>query len=286
MKPRVSILLALLCTGLASAQTPGLRPDPPKQCSACDEWNAPVPPSRIFGNTYNVGVAGLSAILITSDQGHILIDAGLPQTAPRIDESIRRLGLQLKDIKLILNTHAHYDHAAGIAAIQRATGADIAARADAARAFEQGGPTPDDPQYGFGREENAFPAVKNVRVIKDGEVLRVGDLAVTAHATPGHTIGGTTWSWRSCEGAACRDIVFADSLTPVAAPGFRFTGDATHASRIDEFRKSIATVGGLACDILLSAHPGAAKGLTCRSLAEQAEKQLDERVAEEKRGTK
>jgi metallo-beta-lactamase class B len=286
MKRRVSILLVLLCTGLASAQTPGLRPDTPKQCSSCDEWNAPMAPSRIFGNTYSVGVAGLSAILITSDAGHILIDAGLPQTAPRIDENMRALGLQLKDIKLILNTHAHYDHAAGIAAIQRASGAVVAARADAARAFEQGGPTPDDPQYGFGQEENAFPAVAKVRVIADGEVLRVGDLAVTAHATPGHTVGGTTWSWRSCEGSACRDIVYADSLTPVAAPGFKFTGDATHPSRVEEFRKSIAKVGALPCDILLTAHPSAGKGQSCRSLAQQSNTQLDQRVAEEKGGAK
>lgn len=286
MKRRVSILLVLLSTSLVSAQTPGLRPDAPKQCSSCDEWNAPSPPSRIFGNTYSVGVAGLSAILITSDSGHILIDAGLPQTAPRIEENMRALGLQLKDIELILNTHAHYDHAAGIAAIQRATGAVVAARADAARAFEQGGPTPDDPQYAFGQEENAFPAVAKVRVITDGEVLRVGDLAVTAHATPGHTVGGTTWSWRSCEGSTCRDIVYADSLTPVAAPGFRFTGDATHPSRVEEFRKSIATVGALPCDILVTAHPSAGKGQSCRSLAEEASKQLDQRVAEEKRGAK
>lgn len=280
----VSVLLVALCAGLASAQSSTLRPDPPKQCSSCDEWNQPAPPARVFGNTYNVGTAGLSAVLIASDQGHILIDAGLPQSAPRIDENIRTLGLRLQDIKLILNTHAHYDHAAGIAAIQRATGAVVAARADAARAFEQGGPTPDDPQYGFGVEENAFPAVAQVRVIQDGEVLRVGDLAVTAHATPGHTPGGTTWSWRSCEGTECRDIVYADSLTPVAAPGFRFTGDTTHPSRVDEFRKSIARVGGLACDILLSAHPGAAKGLTCRSLAENAGRQLDQRIAKEKQG--
>lgn len=285
MTRHVSILLVILCAGITSAQSPSLQPDPPKQCSSCDEWNRPVPPSRVFGNTYNVGTAGLSAILITSEQGHILIDGGLSQSAPRIDESIRALGLRLQDVKLILNTHAHFDHAAGIAAIQRATGAVVAARADAARAFEQGGVTPDDPQYGFGVEENAFPAVEHVRVIDDGEVLRVGDLAVTAHATPGHTVGGTTWSWRSCEESECRDIVYADSLTPVAAPGFRFTGDAAHPSRVDAFRKSIARVGALPCDILLAAHPGAAKGMTCRSLAENARRQLDQRIAKEKQST-
>jgi metallo-beta-lactamase class B len=97
--------------------------------------------------------------------------------------------------------------------------------------------------------------VKEVRVVRDGETLRVGALALTAHFTPGHSPGATTWTWRSCEGARCLDIVYADSLNPVSAPGFRFSGDARRPSLVDTLRRSIATVERLPCDILLSVHP-------------------------------
>ena len=250
----------------------------------------------MFGNTYYVGVAGLSAILVVSDAGSILLDGGLPQSAPLIDSNIRKLGFRTEDVRLILNSHAHYDHAGGIAALQRVSGATVAASAAGARALEQGEPTNDDPQYGFGRRANAFPAVKTVRVVKDGEVMRVGNVGVTAHLTPGHTPGSTTWTWQSCEGARCLNLVYADSLTPVSAPGFRFT------PHVDSFRQSIAVVEKLPCDILLRTHPSAAAmasmvarqkgkadsnplidGNGCRSYAGNARKGLEQRVAEEKK---
>lgn len=121
------------------------------------------------------------------------------------------------------------------------------------RALEQGHPTPDDPQFAVAG--NGFPAVNNVQSVADGETVRTGDLEVTAHLTPGHTPGSTTWSWRSCEGARCLDVVYADSLTAVSADGFTFTGDATHPSLVDSFRRSIASVEHLPCDIIVSVHP-------------------------------
>ncbi|HEX4955915.1 MAG TPA: subclass B3 metallo-beta-lactamase [Thermoanaerobaculia bacterium] len=247
-----------LCSVLApgAAAAPPLVPDPPIVCESCDAWNAPHEPFRVFGNTYYVGVAGLSAVLIATDQGLILIDAGLPQSAPLIDTNIRRLGFRTEDLKLILNGHAHYDHAGGIAALQRASGATVATSEAGAQALRRGEPTEDDPQFAFGPKENAFPAVAEVRAVRDGETLRLGSLAITAHHTPGHTPGSTSWSWRSCEGERCLDVVYADSLAPVSAPGFRFTGDASHPSRIKTFRSSIAKIGALPCDILLSPHPG------------------------------
>ena len=122
-----------------------LQPDPPVSCDACDEWNAPQQPFRVFGNTYYVGVAGLSAVLITSDTGHILLDGALPQSAPLIDANIRSLGFRTRDIRLIVNSHAHYDHAGGIAALKRLSGATVAASAPGARALQQGEPVPEDP---------------------------------------------------------------------------------------------------------------------------------------------
>ena len=301
--PAIGLLLvSLLSAAPAPAQEERPLPsDPPKACSACAEWNAPQEPYRVFGNTYFVGTAGLGAILVTSKQGHVLLDGGLTQSAARIDASLRKLGFRLEDVRLILNSHAHYDHAGGIAALQRRSGAQVAASAAGARAIERGEPTEDDPQYGFGREATAFPPVAHVRVVADGETVRVGELAVTAHYTPGHTPGATSWSWRSCEGERCLDIVYADSLNAVSAPGFRFNGDAAHASLAASFARSVDTVAGLPCDILLAPHPGFSRMTAalqqrgsspqaapvvdpgaCRAYAEDARGRLERRLAEER----
>lgn len=292
-------LLALAMVVFGVSQAP-LQPDAPIKCSSCDEWNAPLEPFMLYGNTYYVGTAGLSALLITSPEGHILLDGGLSQSAPLIDASIRKLGFKLEDVKLILNSHAHYDHAAGIAALQRASGATVVSSASGADGFAIGTAVPDDPQAGFGKAENAFPAVKNVRVVKDLEIVGVGPLAVQMHNTAGHTPGSTSWTWQSCVGGKCLNMVYADSISAVAAPGFRFTGDAKTPSRVDQFRKSITTVGELPCDIMVTTHPmftdlagklkkRAAKPAVdpfidpqaCRVLAANAMKSLDARVAEE-----
>ncbi len=280
--------LSLLSVGFASLLAlgqgfPPLRPDPPIACADCAEWNGAREPYRVFGNTYYVGVAGLSAVLIASERGLILLDGALPQSAPLVDRHVRQLGFRTEDIRLILNSHAHFDHAGGIAALQRANGAEVAASAAGALAIQQGGPTADDPQYGFGPNAGRFPAVEKVRAVADGEVLRVGNLSVTAHMTPGHTPGSTTWSWRSCEGTTCKEIVYADSLNAVSAPGFRFTGDGTRPDIVAQFRRSIAKVAALPCDVLLAVHPAFAVGQTCRTYAARSAKRLDERIAQERR---
>jgi metallo-beta-lactamase class B len=237
-----------LLPGFTEAATASIDPDPPKSCSSCDSWNEPQAPFRVFGNTYYVGTAGLSSILIESKHGLILLDGALPQSAPLIAENIRQLGFRIEDVRLILNSHTHYDHAGGIAALQRASGAIVAASPASALALKKGAPTEDDPQFAFGPAHNGFPAIPKVRVVADGETLRVGDLAITARFTPGHTPGGTSWTWRSCEGKRCLDVVYADSLNAVSAPGFRFTGSKTLDS-------SIARVEAFSCDVLLSPHP-------------------------------
>jgi metallo-beta-lactamase class B len=299
LAPCVALALTFSVLAVAASAKPALVPDPAIACESCPEWNRDREPFRVFGNTWYVGVAGLSSVLITSKEGHVLIDGDLPQSAPLIDAHIRALGFRTEDVKLILNSHAHFDHAGGIRALQRATGAKVAASPAGADAIERGGPVPDDPQVGFGAVM-AFPAVKGVYGVKDGETLRVGSLAVTGHLTPGHTPYGATWTWRSCEGDRCLNVVYADSLTPISAPGFRFTGDATHPSIVESFRRSIATIASLPCDILLAPHPGflamddklerRRKGETdsfvddkaCRAYAEAASKALDERIAQEK----
>jgi metallo-beta-lactamase class B len=267
---------------------------------AQNNWNVPQAPFRIFGNTYYVGTAGLSAILITSDAGHILIDGALPDSAPLIEANIRALGFQLQDVRLLLNSHEHFDHAGGLAALQRSTGARVAASAPAARALRQGYPTPEDPQYQSGRRA-PYPRVEKTETIADGTALRVGPLTITPHFTPGHTPGATTWSWQSCDAARCVDIVYADSLTPVSDDGFRFSGDEKRSSMVDIFRRSISRVEELACDILLAPHPEFialssklerlkerpdvnpfVEAGACRTFAAAARKRLEQRIASEK----
>jgi metallo-beta-lactamase class B len=301
-------LIAAAIAVLVSSGQVTVRPDPPIKCSSCDEWNEPIEPFQVYANTYYVGTAGLSALLITGDAGHILLDGGLSQSAPLIEASIRKLGFKLEDVRLILNSHAHYDHAAGIAALQRASGATVVSSASGAQAFALGDAVPDDPQAGFGN--NGFPPVKDVRVVNDKDVVRVGSLVVQMHNTAGHTPGSTTWTWQSCEASSpkaqapspqkCLNMVYADSISAIAAPGFRFTGDAKTPSRVDQFRKSITTVGELPCDIMITTHPAATDlagklrkraakpavdpfidAQACRVLAANAMKALDARVAEE-----
>lgn len=294
---KVTVLLALL---LSFTQAPAFKSDPPHQCGDCDAWNKPREPFKIFGNTYFVGTDGLSAILIAGDAGLILLDGGLEQSAERIHENIHKLGFKTSDVKLIVNSHGHYDHAGGIAALQRASGATVAASPSGADALQRGENTTDDPQYGFGKADNGFPPVKNVKVIKDNEVLRVGNLAITAIFTPGHTPGSTTWTWRSCEGSRCLDMVYADSISAISAPGFKFTDKP---EVITKFRRGISRLAELPCDIVVSTHP-AATGLDakikkraerkgsdpdpfvdhgCKALAATALKGLEARIAEEKK---
>jgi metallo-beta-lactamase class B len=222
----------------------------PAECPPCERWNRPQPPVHLFGNTYWIGTEGLGAVLVTSSSGHILIDGGLPESAPHILANLRELGFEAGDVRLILNSHAHYDHAGGISALQAATGAPVYATNASAHALRTGVLTSEDPQ----REAAlAFPAVSEVMVIQDGDTLRVGRLALVAHETPGHAPGGTTWSWTSCQSGVCRDMVYADSQTPVSDDGFRFS----QGDRAVRFERGLDAIEHLDCDILLTPHPGA-----------------------------
>ena len=263
-------------------------------------WNRPHEPQRIYGETYYVGVAGLSSVLIRTDAGLILIDGGLPQSAPLIEANIAKLGFKVSDIKYVLNSHAHFDHAGGIAAIVRDSGGTAVASPSGAKALRDGHVVADDPQASDTKGAN-FPAVARVREIHDGEILHLGNTAVTAHFTPGHTPGSTGWTWTSCENGKCVNVVYSDSISAFASDGFHFLPDATHGDLTAQFRKSIQTVANLPCDILISAHPDAsgaderlAKLATqrepnpmidnqaCRRFAAKYDKMLDERIAKER----
>ena len=220
-------------------------------CSAGAKWTEPAPPLKIHGSTWFVGTCGLSSILVTSDQGHVLIDGDVEEAAPLIEANIRKLGFRVEDVRYILNSHEHYDHAGGIAQLQHDSGAIVMARAPAAAAFARGRGDRSDPQFLIIKP---FPKVTNVRVIGDGEAVRLGALALTARATPGHTPGSTTWTWQSCEDAKCVQIVYADSLSPISDDVYRYSDPRSLGTA---FHRSIDKVGKLPCDILLTPHPDA-----------------------------
>ena len=249
----MSLRLLLAAALTLSLMLPAVHaePTPAKTSHGIDrrDWNAPQKPFRIYGNTWYVGPLGLSAILLDTGQGLALFDGDLPESAPLIEANIRALGFHVRNIKWILNSHAHADHAGGIAALQRDSGAQVLASAAGARQMALGGADRDDPQYG---DVPDYPPVRHVRVVRDGEVVRLGGVAITAHYTSGHTPGSTAWTWTSCAGARCLRMAYADSLTPISAPGFRFSDDPR---RVAAFRRAIATVAALPCDILLTPHP-------------------------------
>ena len=229
-----SLLLAVLAAQ-PSADTA------PLACESCAEWNAAQAPFRIHGNSTYVGVGGLSVVLITTSKGLILLDGGLPQSVPLIVSNLRALGRRIEDVKWIGISHAHFDHVGGVAALARLSGARVAASPAAAAALRAGTVQKDDPQAGYGEAMRFPPVAKVAKIVEiaDGATIRLGDVTLTAHHTPGHTPGGTSWSWRSCEGAQCATIVYADSLNPISAPGFRFGADR---AGLERFRRSIETV--------------------------------------------
>lgn len=226
---------------------------PYPECASCVEWNRPMRPLHIFGNTYWVGTEGLGAILIASPDGHILIDGGLPDSAPRILASIRALGFDPADVDLLLNSHVHYDHAGGLAALESVTGAVVAASRPSAAVLQRGRPGPDDPQHEIA---HPIPPVREVSAFDNGDTLRVGGIEVRALLTPGHTAGGTSWTWRSCEGDRCLDFVYADSLTPVSADGYRFSD---HPEVVAGFQHAFAALESAACDVVITPHPSASQ---------------------------
>ena len=308
MRLATTLALVLSAATLTAQTIKPFRADPPKQCDSCDGWNQPSEPIRLFANTYYVGTRGLSAMLVTSPQGHVLLDGALPQSAALIDANIRKLGFKTEDVKVILASQAHYYHAGGLNALQRASGATVMAAAWTARALQQGVPLDDDPQIGFGKDANAFPPVKNVKVVKDGEVVKVGDIAITVRTVPGHTPGNTAYTWDACEPSAgggaprCLHMVYADSLTAVSSDEYKFTA---HPELIATFRTSIAKLEALPCEIVVSTHPeftdipaklskrgtmapGAAGDpfvdpQGCKSLAAAFSRQLETRLATETR---
>lgn len=222
--------------------------------AAASDWNTPQEPFALYGNTYYVGTHGLSAVLITSQQGHILIDGGSDKSPALIVRNIGQLGFKVQDIRLILSSHEHFDHAGGIAELQRLSGAEVLAGSAAVPVLRSGRADKGDPQYS---DLAPMAPIARVRAVADGEVVKLGPLAVTMHATPGHTQGGASWTWDAVEGGKTAHMVYADSLSAVTAKPFRYSGHPAWPGARADLERSIERVGGLPCDVLVSAHPEA-----------------------------
>ena len=208
-------------------------------------WNQPFKPFRIIGNIYYVGTNNLACFLITTPNGHILLDTAMQESAPLVRANIAALGFKLQDIKIILSSHAHFDHVAGHAEMKAATGARVYATAADAVTLESGG------TKGF-HPLNPYKPVKVDKVIQDGEVVRLGGAAMTAHLLPGHTEGNTAWTMIGEEGGKKYNVVFVGSMS--INPGVKLVNNPTWPKIAEAYADSFARLKVLPCDVFLGPH--------------------------------
>jgi metallo-beta-lactamase class B len=234
----IRALAALLMATLAAS--PVLAADPP-------EWTAPVKPFRIAGNIYYVGTQGLAAYLITSPQGAILLDGTLGQNASLIERNIQSLGIPLRRVRLLINNHAHDDHVGALARIKHDTGARLLASAEDRWALEHG-MARGDTDYG----QRRFAPVRVDGIVTEGQTLRLGDIVLTAHLTPGHTPGCTSWSMTVQEDGAPREVLFLCSIT---VAGNILVGNRAYPAIASDFRATFAKLSAMRADIVLTSHP-------------------------------
>ncbi len=209
--------------------------------------NRPFPPHHIIGPVYYVGASDIASFLITTPAGHILVNTGYEDTPPLIRDSILKLGFQPRDVRILLNSQAHFDHVAGQAEMQRLTGAKIYSSAREVAVLESGGKA--DLRWG---REYTYPAVKVDRVVADLEEVSLGGVTLVAHLTPGHSIGCTTWTLRVPDGGKVYDVVIVGGTT--VNPGVRFLRDPTWPGAADDFARTFRVLRALPCDVFLGAH--------------------------------
>jgi len=273
--------LATACCLLFAATTLAAEPVLPqlKAYTTRDSWRQPVPPFRLADNSWYIGTEGLSSVLVVTAQGAVLIDGGLPQAANLLLQRMQELGVQPGDLKMILHSHAHIDHAGSLAELKRATGARVLGNAESAVLLARGGS--DDLHFGEGL---TFPPVSIDRIVMDGEVIELGGVRFTAHFTPGHTPGSTSWTWDDRREGRTLRIAYVDSLS---APGYQLLGNPRYPNIVDDYRRTFAIVRTLPCDLLLTPHPDISgwtpaataaphpQPMSCRHYADAAERHLD-----------
>jgi metallo-beta-lactamase class B len=258
------ILAAILFLGLAGpafAQTTG--EEPTKEMLAKNNqlfltlarqalhWDEPTEPFHMVGPLYYVGTRGLGAFLFVTSEGHILLNTGMPESGELIVASISHLGFKPEDIKLLINGHAHVDHAGAMAYMKGATGAELAVMDGDVAAMEDGGKS--DFQYGADWQVMGFPPVDVDRVLRDGERVTLGEVALTALSTPGHTQGSTTWVTELVEDGKVYLVVFPDGAG--FNPGYRIMQDPSYPGIEADYRRTHHRLEMLKPDIWATAHP-------------------------------
>jgi metallo-beta-lactamase class B len=234
---RAAIVLIVLLPTFAFAQ----------QNDEDRRWNAPVEPFRIIGNIYYVGAAEVTSFLVATKDGHILIDGGFVETAPMIQANVAKLGFNVRDIRIILSSQAHYDHVGGLAAMKAATGALFMAMDREVPLLLRGGLG--DPQFG---DRFPYPAMNADRTLKDGDLVSLGGASLTARLTPGHTPGCTTWTTTVRERLRRYDVVFVCSAS--VPNGYKLIGNEKYPDAASDYRRTFAILEALPADVFLAAH--------------------------------
>lgn len=214
-----------------------------------NDWTEPFPAFRIAGNLYYVGSRGLASYLITTPQGHILINSDMEANVPLIRASMESLGFKFSDIKILLISHAHWDHCAASATIKQLTGAKYMVMEGDVDVVQSGGKT--DFQY-RNDPTTLFDPAKVDRVLRDGDQVKLGDATLTARLTPGHTKGCTTWTMKVSDGSKTRDVVIVGS--PNVNPGYKLVGNTDYPRMAEDFEKTFRVLKSLSCDYFLGAH--------------------------------
>jgi metallo-beta-lactamase class B len=221
----------------------------PASAQTSPDWTEPFPPFRIAGNLYYVGSKGLASYLVTTPQGHILINSDLEANVPLLEASIAQLGFKLADVKILLISHAHWDHDAGSAKIKALTGAKYMVMDGDVPVVESGGKA--DFHYG-GDRGMGYPPVRVDRVLHDGDTVTVGDAVLVAHLTPGHTKGCTTWTLVVRDGATTYNAVIIGS--PNVNAGYKLVDNAKYPGIAKDYERTFRVLRSLPCDLFLGAH--------------------------------
>ena len=209
-------------------------------------WNRPVEPFRIIGNIYYVGATEVSSFLITTPKGHILLDSGLAETVPLIQANLKKLGFKIEDVKILINSHAHLDHAGGLADLKELTGAKLMASEADAELLANGGKG--DFRWG---DDLSYKPVKADRVLRDNDKVELGGVTLTARLTPGHTKGSTTWVMKVNEAGKQFDVIFAGSTS---APGYKLVDNPKYPGIVADYTYTFRLLKSFHCDVFLGPH--------------------------------
>ena len=215
------------------------------------EWTEPFPPHKVMGNVYYVGSRDLASYLVVTPEGNILINSNLESSVPQIKASVEKLGFKFSDTKMLLISHAHWDHDAGSATVKKLTGAKYMVMDADVPVVEDGGKS----DFFYGKEkENWYKPAKVDRVLHDGDEVRLGGVVLVAHKTAGHTKGCTTWTMKVTDNGKTYDVVIVGS--PNVNPGYKLVGNASYPGIAADFERTFATLKLLHCDVFLGAHGG------------------------------